>query len=56
MSTRTTRDEELIVGPVAGHHPSHAQNTSPTSSLTTHSNVTARLLHERWEYALYVST
>jgi hypothetical protein len=40
---------------VADRHPSHAQNTSPSSLLTTHSNVTARFLHERWECALYVS-
>jgi hypothetical protein len=52
MSTRTTRDEELIVGRVADRHPSHAQNTSSTSSLTTHSNVT--FFHERWEYVLRV--
>jgi hypothetical protein len=57
MSTRNTLDKELIVRRVADRHPSHAQNTPSTSLLTTHNNITARFLRERWECqcALYMT-
>jgi hypothetical protein len=55
MSTRPALNKELIMRRVADRYPSHAQNTTSTSLLTTHSDTTARFLHERWEYALYVS-
>jgi hypothetical protein len=42
------------MGRVAERHPSHAQNTSSISLSSTHSDTTARFLHERCEYALYV--
>ncbi|KAI0279683.1 hypothetical protein BC826DRAFT_554678 [Russula brevipes] len=46
MSTRTALNKELIMRRVADRYPGHAQNTTPTSSLTAHSDITARFLHE----------
>ncbi|KAI0289300.1 hypothetical protein BC826DRAFT_631337 [Russula brevipes] len=45
-STRTAPKKELIMGRIAERHPSHAQNTSSISLSSTHSDTTARFLHE----------
>ncbi|KAI0284063.1 hypothetical protein BC826DRAFT_170889 [Russula brevipes] len=46
MSTRTAPNEELIMRQIAERHPSHAQNTSSISLSSTHSDTTARYLHQ----------